>query len=507
MDHVSVGPPARRYLRAFTLIELVAVIAIIAVLSAIGAPAAGNVVRRSQERALESSAHAVAREGFARATFDSSYITGPHLAGAWAAVPTAPYAYDDGDGVLKAGEWLVDDPLAPAWMIATNAPLVAHGKVVIVIFGAGTRIISVKTIDADTNMDGIIAIGEGDAAGDGAAGGAGGGGGGGATPPRPPWTGPVPGAGAISYPAVVASNGDLYTPACGSGADMNRLLGLNPGTSAQAFGPVSKAKWGVAYGNGFWVAVGCGEAIHSGDGGATWKFTPISFAGAKGTLSGDLAYGNGMFIAGANTGLYYSRDNGNTWALTSNSADMSANWTGIDYDTVTGLWWAMAGGRVHKSADGVTWTFVRQLEAPGADIEAHNGTIVASSGFIWSGYVRSVNEGATWFVRNAGSPGIGNFGIQSLATDEAGGWLIAGDTRVADSMTTGHSTNNAVSYTGHDSNPGGGGQYGEPNGTLWSPELGKWFLSRDSRGMFSYVPGGTWVQVSTAATGDLAVAR
>jgi hypothetical protein len=119
----------------------------------------------------------------------------------------------------------------------------------------------------------------------------------------------------------------------------------------------------VTYGNGYFVAVATGSNVttYSSTSGNSWTVGGVL---PQTTTWSDVAYGNGRFVALAASGaVAYSIDNGSTWiasptstGTTTSVLSSSYTWTDISYGQ--GLFFAVAAGTAvcATSNDGVNWT-------------------------------------------------------------------------------------------------------------------------------------------------------
>jgi hypothetical protein len=156
--------------------------------------------------------------------------------------------------------------------------------------------------------------------------------------------------------------------------------------------------YGIAYGNGRFVAVGYlgsgSQTVMYSDDGVTWS---PGTAGAQNTW-GSVTYGNGRFVAVSEDGtsrVQYS-DNGVTWTLASSSEQNS--WWDVTYGN--GLFVAVSingTNRVMTSPDGVTWT-PRSIDGNGwQSVTYGNGRFVAVGYPVANNKVTAYSlDGSTW---------------------------------------------------------------------------------------------------------------
>jgi uncharacterized protein YjdB len=235
----------------------------------------------------------------------------------------------------------------------------------------------------------------------------------------------------------------------------------NSGTFNQLFG--------VAYGNGTYVAVGLGDESLTSPDGLTWTAHPL---GASYALMG-LAFGNNIFVAiGANNKILTS-NNGVTWleqvlsgqfiqfnrvtykngkfivvgmAGTILTSTDGMNWNsqsigtgnlslwGVTYDN--GKYVAVGGDVVNNSSVGTTVTssdaLTWSIQNPGTsqlmDVTYGNGKFVAVG---WYGTILTSTDGMTWIPSNSGTTahlrGIAFGGNYFVAVGQDGTILVSND--------------------------------------------------------------------------------
>ncbi|MEO5635113.1 MAG: hypothetical protein ABIS26_00715 [Candidatus Paceibacterota bacterium] len=152
---------------------------------------------------------------------------------------------------------------------------------------------------------------------------------------------------------------------------------------------------GIAYGNGTYVAVGCGIATQSSyacnsnagnrvmtsPNGITWTLR----ADAADNMWQSITYGNGLFVAVASSGTgnrVMTSPDGITWTLRTSAADKA--WYDVTYGN--GTFVAVASSSttdsVMTSPDGINWTIGTSAEAIGwKSVTYGNGTFVATSAY------------------------------------------------------------------------------------------------------------------------------
>ena len=112
--------------------------------------------------------------------------------------------------------------------------------------------------------------------------------------------------------------------------------------------------YGVAYGNGVWMAGGSGTIYRSTDNGDTWSSVYTSAGSIK-----DIAYDGtgGWSVFGGHNDIWGSTDGGDTWTQHFDRND-SSNLGSVAYSTATGLWMATGqSNQIIYSADGINWTW------------------------------------------------------------------------------------------------------------------------------------------------------
>jgi hypothetical protein len=151
----------------------------------------------------------------------------------------------------------------------------------------------------------------------------------------------------------------------------------------------------VAYGNGYFVAVGSNDKIAYSSDGETWNFKS-TMAGPVYRNINAVAYGNGRFAAvGDNGRTMYSRD-GETWTLTENWS--FGNFKNIAY--VNDRFIANSSSVIAYSNDGETWFAMENIDDVfGKNISCRiiysDGRFIAGSR---DGKIAFSNDGETWNV-------------------------------------------------------------------------------------------------------------
>ena len=190
------------------------------------------------------------------------------------------------------------------------------------------------------------------------------------------------------------------------GYGQNYFIAL-PNTGQAAAGSINGSTWtaitmptslswtGIAYGNGYWVAVATGTATAyvSKNNGVSWASVTLPSS----TTWNSISYGNGIFVVtSSTTATAVSTNFGATWS--------PGTMTNIGAGTVTyGLgkfvYVATAGTNYNSSTDGVTWTPYTSLAAnSGTTITFGNGRFVtvASAG----ANPQYSFDAVTWYTAN-----------------------------------------------------------------------------------------------------------
>jgi phage terminase large subunit-like protein len=171
--------------------------------------------------------------------------------------------------------------------------------------------------------------------------------------------------------------------------------------------------YGVAYGDGLFVAVGDRGAILTSPDGVTW--TPRT-SGTDDSLYG-VTYRDGLFVAVGVGGTILTSPDGATWTRRTSG---TRNWlTGVTYGN--GTFVAVGfGGIILTSPDGVTWTVQASATSNGLlGVTYGNGTFVAVG---FGGIILTSPDGVTWTVQ---ASGMGNslYGV----TNRDGLFVAVGD--------------------------------------------------------------------------------
>jgi hypothetical protein len=181
--------------------------------------------------------------------------------------------------------------------------------------------------------------------------------------------------------------------------------------------------YGIAYGNGTFVAVvNGGKALHSANGENWTDITDTKF-GSSAILG--IAYGGNTFVAvGVSGKTAYSADNGATWTATDTKFDESE---GHIYGIACGNSRFVAvggGGEAAYSADGENWTAVNIASFSGSpiyDIAYGDSRFVAVGG---GGKAAYSADGTTWTA-------IGDTKFDTDYTDAINGIAYGGGKFVA----------------------------------------------------------------------------
>ena len=163
-----------------------------------------------------------------------------------------------------------------------------------------------------------------------------------------------------SYASIAYGAG--YWLAIGGTASAVRTLDGDTWASAGTIATTSGTWQGIAYGNGYFVAIPTGDSISavSSNSGGTWSSGGTLPAS---TTWSSIAYGNGRFVALAATGrVAYSVNNGTNWTnapsatgATTSVLSSSYTWKKVAYGQ--GLFYAIGTGSIcATSPDGINWT-------------------------------------------------------------------------------------------------------------------------------------------------------
>ena len=210
--------------------------------------------------------------------------------------------------------------------------------------------------------------------------------------------------GAFTYTSSSLSSANLYV-AVGIG---NTIATSTDGITWTGRGAtVLNYGYGVAYGNGLWVAVGgiysgTGNLIATSTDGITWTGRGSSFFASTNSYGYGVAYGNGLWVAvgesgGGNT-IATSTD-GITW--TGRGISLTTKGRGVAY--ANGLWVACCyygyGNSIATSTDGITWT------GRGKTVFTFSGFGVAYGNGLWvavgqgGNTIATSTDGITWTGR------------------------------------------------------------------------------------------------------------
>jgi hypothetical protein len=171
--------------------------------------------------------------------------------------------------------------------------------------------------------------------------------------------------------------------------------------------------WGIAYGNGLFVAVaitGNGDRVMTSPDGITWT----SRTSAADNQWYGITYGNGLFVAvafsGTNNRIMTSPD-GITWTTQTSPANI--NWSGVTYGN--GIFVAVANTSISTgdtrmamtSPDGVTWT-LRTTAVANAwySVAFGNGLFVAVSNNGTGNRVMTSPDGINWTIRSSAADNL-----------------------------------------------------------------------------------------------------
>lgn len=166
--------------------------------------------------------------------------------------------------------------------------------------------------------------------------------------------------------------------------------------------PKSGSWYGIAYGDGVFVAVGASSAVaYSQDKGATWQSAvfPGSYNGYG------VGYGNGVFVSVVNNSnrAAYSTDGGKTWTLT--TLPSTGHWSKVLY--ADGVFLATSSeGLAYSEDNGKTWKACSYPSALG-DVGkvAYGDGIWVSIGTGRTTPIYSEDKGKTWKPSSTTVPG------------------------------------------------------------------------------------------------------
>jgi hypothetical protein len=188
-----------------------------------------------------------------------------------------------------------------------------------------------------------------------------------------------------SFTCTIINNG-VFCACCISSpspGDTNQTVySLTGGQSWSTPYNLSTSMYGIAYGNGVFVAVG-DQSVYSTDGGHSW--TSVSLTGFYYSVT----YGNGIFVAVGDDTTAYSSNDGQSWTVVS----LSGFWKSVIY--ANGIFVAVGNNTTaYSSNGGQSWTVV-SLSGFWRGV-AYDGTsrLVAVSTDSKSAY--STNDGQTW---------------------------------------------------------------------------------------------------------------
>lgn len=142
--------------------------------------------------------------------------------------------------------------------------------------------------------------------------------------------------------------------AVGEDPGYSTAYSTDSGQTWSAGGFLTFAAINVAYGGGYFVAVGYGNQIGFSTDGNTWANASVT-----NLFWQDVAYGNGLFVAvattlaGGNTNVYATSVDGINWVM--RTLPLSTAWKTVVYGN--GKWIVFDNfGNARVSTDGLTWT-------------------------------------------------------------------------------------------------------------------------------------------------------
>ena len=215
-----------------------------------------------------------------------------------------------------------------------------------------------------------------------------------------------------TFTSPVALSTSVYKIVIQSSNHATGALGITWTTRAAA---ADNDWWGIAYGNGLFVAVaitGTGNRVMTSPDGVTWT----SQASAADNQWFGITYGNGLFVAvgfsGTGNRVMTSPD-GITWTTRNSQSDI--NWSSVVYGNSTYVAVSNTGGtsRVITSSDGINWTLRNVLCANAQNawysVTYGNGLFVAVSNNSYNGgsggtdRVMTSPDGINWTARTTPS--------------------------------------------------------------------------------------------------------
>ncbi len=160
--------------------------------------------------------------------------------------------------------------------------------------------------------------------------------------------------------------------------------------------PQGRSLIGVCYADGLWVAAGIDGRVKTSPDGITWTERGQAPGGAR---INALAYRNGTWVAAAGSGYIYYSSNGISWTRASSAPSEGMNL----YSALATDSGFVVGGRLGMcltSTNGTTWTKRLTNTQDYLMSLCDNGTHVVSCGnYDWGGcsqIIASVNDGTTW---------------------------------------------------------------------------------------------------------------
>lgn len=196
----------------------------------------------------------------------------------------------------------------------------------------------------------------------------------------------------------------LFVAVCATSVSGNHVMTSTDGTTWTVRTTSDRDLYGVAYGDGLFVAVsqsGTGDRVMTSPDGITWTLR----ASAADELWSGVEYGDGLFVAvGWSGSCVMTSPDGITW--TSRTAPAVNSWQNVAY----GNGWFVAvssdgTNRVMRSNDGITWTghAATNNNNDWYDIAFGNGVFVAvATKFGSSGstdLIMTSPDGASWTSR------------------------------------------------------------------------------------------------------------
>jgi len=233
------------------------------------------------------------------------------------------------------------------------------------------------------------------------------------------------GTGYTSTPTVTITDNNgkwIAIPTTASGGTTTAAYTTRAGIAANtswvaSTGPIPNGTYAaVAFGSGYWVAVGGTNSATTSTDGNTWIGKTIGTLGSGSYSS--VQYGNGYFVAiqTGGTGTTWSSNFGNSWTV-GGVLPSSTTWTSLAYGNGRFVALAATGAVAYSIDNGLNW-----LSAPSSTGTALS---ILSSSYTWTkiaygqGLFMAVANGSVW----ATSPDGINWTVQSAPSSS--NWISA----------------------------------------------------------------------------------